>query len=42
MKVVEFAKSYSRMIVEVMFGMRDTRYPIGPIWRWRHVRYKDL
>ena len=42
MKLLTFVQSYSRMLVEVMLGMRDTRYPMGPIWRWRHVRYKDL
>jgi len=29
-------------IVEVMLGTRETSYPLGVRWRWRHKKYKDL
>ncbi len=42
MKIVSFTVSYSRLLLGVMFGQRQTPYPLGVLWRCRHERYTDL
>ncbi|MGB5014780.1 MAG: hypothetical protein WBO68_12205 [Pyrinomonadaceae bacterium] len=42
MDFVAFIQSYSRLLFDVIRGKRETSYPLGPIWRWNHKRYRDL
>ncbi len=42
MKVILFLQNYCKLLVGVSLGTRDTPYPLGLRWRWRHKNYRDL
>lgn len=42
MKLSLFMLDYCRLLLGVMSGRRETPYPLGVVWRWRHKRYRDL
>jgi len=42
MNVILFLQSYWELLVGVSLGTRETPYPLGVRWRWRHKDYKDL
>lgn len=42
MELVSFSVSYARLLWDVLLGRRETSYPLGVLWRWRHKRYTNL
>lgn len=42
MKMILFSADYCKLLFSVLFGERETPYPLGVRWRWRHQDYKDL
>ena len=42
MQVILFSADYCRLLFSVLLGTRETSYPLGVMWRWRHKNYIDL
>jgi hypothetical protein len=42
MKMILFVPDYCKLLLGVMLGKRETPYPLGVRWRWRHKNYRDL
>jgi hypothetical protein len=42
MQIILFLQTYCRLLVGVSLGKRETAYPLGVRWRWRHKNYKHL
>ena len=42
MNMILFLQSYCTLLVGISLGTRETSYPLGVRWRWRHKKYKDL
>ena len=42
MNISLFMLDYCRLLLGVLSGTRETPYPLGVVWRWRHKKYRDL